>query len=121
MLDLSCEEAFQEWNPERNFLVSVLFFLKKIFYMKSFSKYERVPNPEARELYAHLRITAVVVMICRFANSKEEYYNRVQECVRQSLVGILSILQSNYVHQSTIHENPPNCTILFTEVSCGIM
>ena len=54
MLDLSCEEAFREWNPDRNFLVSVLFFLKKIFYMKSFSKYEKVPNAEARDMYPHL-------------------------------------------------------------------
>jgi ubiquitin-protein ligase len=49
-LDIGVDEAFKEWLPDRHFLVSALIFIKKIFYMKNYNQFSRIPNPEAKNL-----------------------------------------------------------------------
>eukprot|EP01041_Mallomonas_annulata_P007624 gene7623-15611_t len=86
ILDLRLEESLREWQPDKHFIVTVLTFLKKIFYMQNFQKYPSVPNETARNI---------------FTNDKEEYLRLVEECVQDSL--------------KRIHETFPNNTIIFTE------
>lgn len=51
VLDLRLDEFFaKEWNPEKHHLVSVVTYIKKIFYLKDYSVYNKVANEEAREL-----------------------------------------------------------------------
>ena len=49
-LDLKLDESLKEWIPEKHFLLNALTFLKKIFYMKTFSNFPIVPNQSARQL-----------------------------------------------------------------------
>lgn len=70
-LDLKVNTSqFAEWNPENCFLVTVLIFLKKIFYMKSYDTFERLPNEEARQL---------------FGSDEGEFLQRVAHEVEESL------------------------------------
>jgi hypothetical protein len=47
--ELSVRAAVPEWNPDKHFVVNVLTYLKKIFYMKDFPA-EHAANPEAMQL-----------------------------------------------------------------------
>ena len=49
VLDLQVEESLKSWDPETHFIATVLAFIKKIFYVKSFESFSIpvVPNPEA--------------------------------------------------------------------------
>ncbi|CAE7603142.1 unnamed protein product, partial [Symbiodinium microadriaticum] len=86
-LKLTCDENLRDWNPKKHFLISVLVFLKKIFYMKSYDEYENVPNSTARDM---------------FNSNKEEYMNRAASCVEASL--------------SRVYEaQPAGSTLTFTE------
>ena len=50
-LDLRMYDFFApEWNPEKHHLVSVVNFIKKIFYLKDYSEYPTVANEEAKQL-----------------------------------------------------------------------
>lgn len=49
-LDLSVDPQLQEWHAERHFIVTAISFLKKIFYMKNYNGFLRMPNPEAKNL-----------------------------------------------------------------------
>ena len=52
-LDLKVEDSLKNWNPDKHFIATVLSFVKKIFYLKSFESYSSLsafPNPEAASL-----------------------------------------------------------------------
>eukprot|EP00639_Heterosigma_akashiwo_P001076 CAMPEP_0194588468 /NCGR_PEP_ID=MMETSP0292-20121207/19808_1 /TAXON_ID=39354 /ORGANISM="Heterosigma akashiwo, Strain CCMP2393" /LENGTH=284 /DNA_ID=CAMNT_0039444997 /DNA_START=45 /DNA_END=899 /DNA_ORIENTATION=+ len=82
-LGLRC--GYPEWNPNKHYMVTVLTFLKKIFYMKAFD-YPDPPHPEAQEL---------------FNTNKKEFIDRVAACVRES--------------QEKMYEASPGSTVKFTE------
>jgi hypothetical protein len=47
---LQSSEQFSRWDPKRHFLITVLVFLKKLFYLKSFDDFHNVPHEEALQL-----------------------------------------------------------------------
>lgn len=65
--ELDIKSTYPRWDPSRHYLVTVLTFLKKIFYAKSFD--DAKANPEAREM----------VM-----KDPAAYREKVDECVRES-------------------------------------
>jgi ubiquitin-protein ligase len=83
--ELDVKSAYPDWDPHRHYLVTVLTFLKKIFYMKSFSE-NVVANIEARDLS---RTDPVA------------YRRTVEKCARESL--------------RCVHVNEPGCTVKFVE------
>ena len=62
-------------------------FLKGIFYMKTFDRYSRVPNEDARAL---------------LVGDKEQYLRKVMKCVQDSMGRIYDA-------------PPPGCLLAFTE------
>lgn len=65
--ELDIETAYPQWDPSRHYLVTVLTFLKKIFYAKTFA--EATANLEAKQLAE---------------SDPAEYRRKVDECVRES-------------------------------------
>jgi ubiquitin-protein ligase len=49
-LEYSADNSFTEWNPDRHHLVTLISFIKRIFFLKSYDEYPQVVNEEAREL-----------------------------------------------------------------------
>jgi ubiquitin-protein ligase len=82
---LDVKSAYPRWDPHRHYLVTVLTYLKKIFYLKSFGDDARA-NPEAKHLAA---------------TDPEAYRTQVDFCVRES--------------QKAVFVNDPGCTTRFTE------
>jgi ubiquitin-protein ligase len=66
--ELDLQSAFPVWDPHKHYLVTVLTYLKKIFYTKDFSSATTVVNPEAKELAT---------------NQPAEFRRKVQQCVQQ--------------------------------------
>jgi ubiquitin-protein ligase len=64
---LDIQSAYPTWDPSRHYLVTVLTYLKKIFYSKNFT--DARANPQARELAE---------------TDPEAYRKKVDECVRES-------------------------------------
>mmetsp|Transcript_19154 Transcript_19154/g.55706 ORF Transcript_19154/g.55706 Transcript_19154/m.55706 type:complete len:252 (-) Transcript_19154:1337-2092(-) len=83
--ELDVRAAYPTWDPHRHYLVTVLTYLKKIFYMKGFGEEARA-NPEARNL-ARSRPSA--------------YRKKVEACVKES--------------QRSVFMNEPDCTAKFSE------
>lgn len=48
--DLSQEENMKDWQPEKHFLSSAIFFVKKIFFLKTFDNFLNPANPSARDM-----------------------------------------------------------------------
>ena len=65
--ELDIKSTYPHWDPSRHYLVTVLTFLKKIFYAKTIK--ESAGNAEAKKL---------------IETNMEEYQNKVDECVRES-------------------------------------
>ncbi|KAG7349662.1 ubiquitin-conjugating enzyme [Nitzschia inconspicua] len=65
--ELDIKSAYPTWDPSRHYLVTVLTYLKKIFYSKNFT--DARANPVAKELAE---------------TNPEEYRKKVEECVRES-------------------------------------
>jgi ubiquitin-protein ligase len=65
--ELDITTAYPRWDPSKHYLVTVLTFLKKIFYAKTFD--DAMANPEARELAK---------------NDASTYRKNVDACVRES-------------------------------------
>lgn len=65
--ELDIVTTYPKWDPARHYLVTVLTFLKKIFYAKSFD--DAAANVEARNL---------------LRSDPTEYRTRVEDCVRAS-------------------------------------
>ena len=71
--ELDVKSAYPTWDPHRHYLVSVLTYLKKIFYIKSFGD-EATYNLEARELSRTHPL---------------EYRKHVEKCVLESQRSVL--------------------------------
>ena len=68
--ELDVKSAYPEWDPTRHYVVTVLTFLKKIFYIKDgFEGYETPKNANAARAYA---------------NDAPEFLREVESCVRES-------------------------------------
>lgn len=83
--------AYPQWDPSKHFLVTVLTYMKRIFYVKDYRdlspKEQRLlPNQEALRL---------------FQTDQEGYRRRVLECVKES--------------QRSVYLNDPGCTLQFSE------
>lgn len=83
--------AYPHWDPSKHFIVTVLTYLKRIFYVKdykgmSMEEQLRHPNQEALRL---------------FQTDPEAYRRRVLECVKES--------------QRSVYLNDPGCTVKFLE------
>lgn len=83
--ELDIKTAYPRWDPHRHYLVTVLTFLKKIFYVKTFGA-DATANPVARELAD---------------KNPDEYRRNVESCVRES--------------QKAVFINDSGCTARFTE------
>lgn len=83
--ELDIKAAYPRWDPHRHYLVTVLTFLKKIFYVKAFGP-DAKANPEAKLLAE---------------SDPDEYRKNVESCVRES--------------QKAVFVNDPGCTARFTE------
>jgi ubiquitin-protein ligase len=65
--ELDIKSAYPTWDPSRHYLVTVLTYLKKIFYSKNFT--DARANPQAKELAE---------------TNPDAYRKKVEECVRES-------------------------------------
>ena len=83
--ELDLKSTYPQWDPHRHYLVTVLTYLKKIFYMKSFGD-DAVANVEARELSR---------------SDPKEYRRMVSKCVKESLRGL--------------YMNEPGSSLIFKE------
>lgn len=86
ILDLAA--AYPTWNPDSHFLASVLVFVKKIFYEKSFREYVLIANPDANKM---------------LEDDAQQYEELVQQDVQKSM--------------NRLNDSPPspNCPLVFTE------
>jgi len=90
--ELDVRTAYPGWSPRRHYLVTVLTFIKKVFYVKSFdgtdneSSRPAVANPDARDLHR---------------SDPAAYRRKVEECVRDS--------------QRQMYVNEPGSTFKFSE------
>lgn len=85
--ELDIESAYPHWDSHKHYLVTVLTYLKKIFYIKSFPDHNgAVANVEARDLAR---------------SNPKAYRQKIDKCVRES--------------KRSIYMNEPNCTIIFKE------
>lgn len=66
---LDLKSAYPTWDPHRHYLVTVLTYLKKIFYMKTFPQGGDIANVKARDLSVE---------------NPSEYRKRIDECVTAS-------------------------------------
>lgn len=83
--------AYPDWDPSKHFLVTVLTYMKRIFYVKDYKdlsaeEQRNLPNQEALRL---------------FQSDPEGYRRRVLESVRES--------------QRSVYLNDPGCTVQFSE------
>ncbi len=83
--ELDVKTAYPNWDPHRHYLVTVLTYLKKIFYMKTFGD-EVTANVEARNLSR---------------SDPLAYRRNIEKCVRESL--------------RCVYMNEPGCTVQFVE------
>jgi len=85
---LDLRSNFPQWDPNSHFMVSVLTFLKKIFYLKDsdVADYRKPANPEALRM---------------FMRDRAQYRQRVEELVATS--------------QSTVYENPHESPLAFSQ------
>ena len=90
--ELDVAAAYPEWNPSKHYLVTVMTYLKRIFFVRNYDdrlmseeEMANIPNQEALQL---------------FTTDPEGYRRRVQECVKES--------------QRSVYLNEPGCTIHFS-------
>ena len=78
---LDLKSAYPTWDPHRHYLVTVLTYLKKIFYMKAFPEGDTVANVEARDLSVqNLSEYRKRVDDCVTASQKAVFVNTVEGC-----------------------------------------
>mmetsp|Transcript_21865 Transcript_21865/g.31372 ORF Transcript_21865/g.31372 Transcript_21865/m.31372 type:complete len:222 (+) Transcript_21865:97-762(+) len=85
--ELDVKSAYPRWDPHRHYLVTVLTYLKKIFYVKTFGD-DAKANPGAKKLSE---------------TDPQAYRKKVDHCVRES--------------QKNVFINDDGCTAKFTEES----
>ena len=89
--EMDIRVANPQWDSSKHFLVTVLTYLKRIFYVKdykelSLKEHQKPPNQQALQL---------------FQTEPEGYRRWVQECMRES--------------QRSVYLNDPGCTLKFSE------
>ncbi|RHY00420.1 hypothetical protein DYB25_000443 [Aphanomyces astaci] len=106
--DLDLLPKFPTWDPDLHYIVSVLVYMKSIFYSKEFSPdVRRVANGKALDLYDHTpspyshtpRASSHVVY--RFRRHPEAYVEQVDACVQASL--------------TNLYQNEPGSSLRFTK------
>jgi len=88
--ELDIRSAIPTWDPNQHFMVTVLTFVKKIFYMKDFTALRRPANQEAKMI---------------FDTDKVEFKRRVDQCVIAS--------------QETVYDDPHNSPVAFKQPSAA--
>ncbi len=83
--ELDVRKVYPNWDPHRHYLVTVLTYLKKVFYMKTFGD-NAVANKEALDLSR---------------SNPAEYRKMVEKCVRESQRGVFM--------------NEPNSSLVFKQ------
>jgi len=83
--ELDVRAAYPVWDPHKHYLVTILTYLKKIFYVKNFGD-DAVANKEARDLWK---------------NDPAAYKKKVESCVNES--------------QRSVFVNDPGSTTKFAE------
>mmetsp|Transcript_20193 Transcript_20193/g.52797 ORF Transcript_20193/g.52797 Transcript_20193/m.52797 type:complete len:308 (-) Transcript_20193:249-1172(-) len=88
--ELDIRSAIPTWDPNQHFMVTVLTFVKKIFYMKDFTALRRPANREAKMI---------------FDTDKVEFKRRVDHCVIAS--------------QETVYDDQNNSPLAFHQPSAA--
>ena len=72
------------WRPESHFIVHVLSFLKKVFYVKSFEGYTSIANKEALRL---------------MTTDKDTYLEKIEESIKfsQVMYDLITLLSSVFL------------------------
>mmetsp|Transcript_15322 Transcript_15322/g.22462 ORF Transcript_15322/g.22462 Transcript_15322/m.22462 type:complete len:171 (+) Transcript_15322:197-709(+) len=94
--ELDVANAYPQWDPHRHYLVTVLTYLKKIFYMKTFGD-NAIANTEARDL---------------IRSNPAEYRKMVEKCARESQLGVFI----NEPGSSLQFKEENECHIALTEL-----
>ncbi|CAI5703513.1 unnamed protein product [Peronospora effusa] len=90
---LDLHPKFPEWDPELHYMVAVLTYLKGIFYMKDFPERSLVANSNALDMFRH---------------DPENYVNKVEECVDESLTNVYNNEQGStirFTKHNPAHDN----------------
>ncbi|CAI5747472.1 unnamed protein product [Peronospora destructor] len=90
---LDLHPKFPQWDPELHYMVAVLTYLKGIFYMKDFPEMNLVANSEALDMFRH---------------DPENYVNKVEECVDESLTNVYNNEQGStirFTKHNPAHDN----------------
>ncbi|KAE8996922.1 hypothetical protein PR003_g19767 [Phytophthora rubi] len=91
--ELDLKPKFPEWDPELHYMVAVLTYLKGIFYMKDFPDLAMVANSVALDMFRH---------------DPENYVNKVEECVDESLTNVYNNEQGStirFTKHNPAHDN----------------
>ncbi|KAG7381759.1 hypothetical protein PHYPSEUDO_005701 [Phytophthora pseudosyringae] len=91
--ELDLKPKFPEWDPELHYMVAVLTYLKGIFYMKDFPDLVQVANGVALDMFHH---------------DPENYVNKVEECVDESLTNVYNNEQGStirFTKHNPAHDN----------------
>ncbi|KAG6976163.1 hypothetical protein JG688_00001634 [Phytophthora aleatoria] len=91
--ELDLKPKFPEWDPELHYMVAVLTYLKGIFYMKDFPDMPQVANGVALDMFRH---------------DPENYVNKVEECVDESLTNVYNNEQGStirFTKHNPAHDN----------------
>ena len=85
--------------------------------MKSFENYPSVPNEEARNLYESYLLQFsffpyVIHLFERFETDKDAYFQRIRQCVDESLERRLNPPTLNSVNNNQVDNN---CSLVFSE------
>ncbi|KAI9922380.1 hypothetical protein PsorP6_002451 [Peronosclerospora sorghi] len=91
--ELDLTPQFPEWDPELHYMVAVLTYLKGIFYMKDFPETSTAANCVALDM---------------FRNDPENYVNKVEECVDESLTNVYNNEQGStirFTKHNPAHDN----------------
>ncbi|TDH65387.1 hypothetical protein CCR75_002032 [Bremia lactucae] len=91
--ELDLKPKFPEWDPELHYMVAVLTYLKSVFYMKDFPNLLQVANGVALDIFRH---------------DPENYVNKVEECVDESLTNVYTNEQGStirFTKHNPAHDN----------------
>lgn len=106
---LDLETAYPRWDPSRHYLVTVLTFLKKIFYAKTFD--DAVANPEAKKLAQTNPIAFRTKIDTCVQESQKKVYDNTEDTTARFTEEILShrvlrdLLKQNIKDPSQVSKN----------------
>lgn len=91
--ELDLKPKFPQWDPELHYMVAVLTYLKGIFYMKDFPGLLQVANGVALDMFRH---------------DPENYLNKVEDSVDESLTNVYNNEQGStirFTKHNPVHDN----------------